>query len=134
MFADRVENLSATRARQNRLRRNLSRRWAARVPGRSLGPGVDDIGPRALAPLGPSHRDARVGHGLVRILEPVFGPKRSHSLNVVARSGERQQDGDLRGSEHAEEPSTESARESWRLLPLRGWSNAKEIPLPPRGA
>ena len=28
----------------------------------------------------------------------------------------------------------ESARESWRLLPLRGWSNAKEIPLPPRGA
>jgi hypothetical protein len=28
----------------------------------------------------------------------------------------------------------ESARESWRLLPLRGWSNAKEIPLSPRGA
>ena len=31
-------------------------------------------------------------------------------------------------------PMAESARESWRLLPLRGWSNAKEIPLPPRGA
>jgi catechol 2,3-dioxygenase-like lactoylglutathione lyase family enzyme len=28
----------------------------------------------------------------------------------------------------------ESARESWRLLPLRGWSNAKEIPVSPRGA
>lgn len=28
----------------------------------------------------------------------------------------------------------ESARESWRLLPLRGWSNAKKIPLPARGA
>jgi len=28
----------------------------------------------------------------------------------------------------------ESARESWRLLPLRGWSNAKKIPLSARGA
>jgi hypothetical protein len=28
----------------------------------------------------------------------------------------------------------ESDRESWRLLPLRGWSNAKKIPLPARGA
>jgi len=34
----------------------------------------------------------------------------------------------------AEYDSCESARESWRLLPLRGWSNAKEIPLPPGGA
>jgi hypothetical protein len=27
----------------------------------------------------------------------------------------------------------ESARESWRLLPLRGWSNAKEHPILPGG-
>ena len=26
---------------------------------------------------------------------------------------------------------SESARESWRLLPLRGWSNAKKIPATP---
>ena len=31
-------------------------------------------------------------------------------------------------------PVGESARESWRLLPLRGWSNAKKIPVPTRGA
>ncbi len=33
-----------------------------------------------------------------------------------------------------ESQQVESARETWRLLPLRGWSNAKEHPILPGGA
>ena len=66
------------------------------------------------------HPEKSFENGLLSTSTSVFGPR----VSVIRRAP---------GLTQCPRPS-ESARESWRLLPLRGWSNAKKIPLSARGA